>query len=88
MATPIEFTNRRHAVAAARVAFEANVEGRPVWCSVSMDALNHHFGNTGTSAHDLILSFEAHRPRIEAAARRALEKNGGQSVELETRDLD
>jgi len=88
MAITIEFTTRRHAVAAARVAFEANVEGRAVWCSVSMDALNHHFGNAGTSAHDLIQSFEAHRPKIEAAARKALEKNGGQSVELETRDLD
>lgn len=84
----IEFTNRRHVVAAARVAFEANVEGRPVWCSVSLDALNDHFGNTGTSSHDLLQSFEANRPKIEAAARDALEKNGGQSVELETRDLD
>jgi hypothetical protein len=29
-----------------------------------------------------------HRSKIEAAARDALSKNGGQSVELETRDLD
>ncbi|HTH61321.1 MAG TPA: DUF1488 domain-containing protein [Paraburkholderia sp.] len=84
----IEFTNRRHVVAAARVAFEANCGGRPVWCSVSLDALNDHFGDAGTSSHDLLRSFDAHRPKIEAAARDALEKNGGQSVELETRDLD
>ncbi|HEY1609936.1 MAG TPA: DUF1488 domain-containing protein [Paraburkholderia sp.] len=84
----IEFTNRRHVVAAARVAFEANVEGRPVWCSVSLDALNDHFGDACTSAHDLLQSFEMHRSKIEAAARDALSKNGGQSVELETRDLD
>lgn len=84
----IEFTNRRHVVAAARVAFEANVEGRPVWCSVSLDALSDHFGDAGQSSHELLQSFEAHRPKIEAAARDALKKNGGQSVELETRDLD
>jgi hypothetical protein len=84
----IEFTGRRHVVAASRVAFEAKVSGKEVWCSVSMDALNDHFGNTGTSSHELIQSFEANRPRIEAAAQRVLERNGGQSVELETRDLD
>ncbi|GAB7522985.1 DUF1488 family protein [Paraburkholderia sp. 2C] len=84
----IEFTGRRHIVAASRVAFEAKVGGKEVWCSVSMDALNDHFGNTGTSSHELIQSFEANRPRIEAAAQRVLERNGGQSVELETRDLD
>jgi nicotinic acid phosphoribosyltransferase len=84
----IEFTGRRHIVAASRVAFEAKVSGKEVWCSVSMDALNDHFGNTGTSSHELIQSFEANRPRIEAAAQRVLERNGGQSVELETRDLD
>jgi hypothetical protein len=84
----IEFTGRRHVVAASRVAFEAKIRGKEVWCSVSMDALNDHFGNTGTSSHELIQSFEANRPRIEAAAQRVLERNGGQSVELETRDLD
>ncbi len=41
----IEFTGRREVVAAARVAFEANVDGKDVWCSVSLDALNDHFGN-------------------------------------------
>ncbi|MGV2288769.1 DUF1488 domain-containing protein [Trinickia sp. YCB016] len=84
----IEFTGRRHAVAAARVAFEASVQGKEVWCSISMDALNDHFSNTGTSSHDLIKAFEANRKRIEDAARRVLEQNGGQSVELETRDFD
>ncbi|SDE17789.1 DUF1488 domain-containing protein [Paraburkholderia lycopersici] len=84
----IEFTGRRHAVAAARVAFEAQVDDQPVWCSVSLDALNDRFGNTGTSAHALLSAFEANRPGIEQAARRALQKNGGRSVELETRDLE
>ena len=84
----IEFTSRRHAVAAARVAFEAQVDDHPVWCSVSLDALNDRFGNTGTSAHSLLSAFEANRPSIERAARDLLEKNGGQSVELETRDLE
>lgn len=83
----IEFTSRRHAVAAARIAFEAQVDDRPVWCSVSMDALNDRFGNAGTSSHALLNAFEANRARIEKAARQALEKNGGQSVELETGDL-
>jgi len=83
----IEFTSRRHVVAASRVAFEANVEGKEVWCSVSIDALNDHFGNTGTSSHDLISAFEGNRKVIEDAARRVLQRNGGQSVELETRDF-
>ena len=73
----IEFTGRREVVAAARVAFEANVDGADVWCSVSLDALNDHFGNDGPSAHDLVGTFEANRARIENATRRVLEKNGG-----------
>lgn len=84
----IEFTSRRHTVAAARVAFEAQVDNRPVWCSVSMDALNDRFGESGTSAHALLSAFEANRASIEKAARDVLQKNGGQSVELETRDLE
>jgi hypothetical protein len=83
----IEFSGRRHVVAAARVAFEASVDGREVWCSVSMDALNDHFGNEGTSSHALLSAFEGGRVRIEEAARRTLSKNGGQSVELETNDF-
>ncbi|MDR6409286.1 hypothetical protein J2797_005041 [Paraburkholderia terricola] len=84
----IEFTGRREVVAAARVAFEANVDGADVWCSVSLDALNDHFGNGGTSAHDLVGTFEANRARIENATRKVLQKNGGQSVELETGDFN
>ncbi|MDE1182580.1 DUF1488 domain-containing protein [Paraburkholderia sp.] len=83
----IEFTGRREVVAAARVAFEANVGGKDVWCSVSMDALNDHFKNAGTSSHDLVSTFEANRTKIENAARRVLQQNGGQSVELETGDF-
>jgi hypothetical protein len=52
-----------------------------------MDALNDHFGNTGTSSHDLISAFEGNRKAIEDAARRVLQRNGGQSVELETLDF-
>ncbi|VXC03684.1 Periplasmic protein [Burkholderia sp. 8Y] len=83
----IEFSGRRHVVAAARVAFEAAVDGREVWCSVSLDALNDHFGNTGTSSHAILSAFEGGRLQIEEAARRALERNGGESVELETSDF-
>ncbi|SAK90893.1 periplasmic protein [Caballeronia catudaia] len=83
----VEFSGRRHVVAAARVAFEAKVDGREVWCSVSLDALNDHFGNSGTSSHDLLSAFEGGRLQIEDAARRALERNHGQSVELETNDF-
>ncbi|HEV3431247.1 MAG TPA: DUF1488 domain-containing protein [Paraburkholderia sp.] len=83
----IEFTNRRHAVAASRIAFEAQVDDRPVWCSVSMDALNDRFDHEATSSHALLSAFDANRLRIEKAARNALSKNGGQSVELETNDI-
>jgi Protein of unknown function (DUF1488) len=83
----IEFTGRREVVAAARVAFEATVNGKDVWCSVSLDALTDHFGNNGPSSHDLVSTFEGNRTTIENAARRVLEKNGGQSVELETGDF-
>jgi hypothetical protein len=54
---------------------------------VSLDALTDHFGNDGSSSHALVSTFEANRAQIENAARRVLEKNGGQSVELETRDF-
>ncbi|MDR5811793.1 DUF1488 domain-containing protein [Caballeronia sp. LZ019] len=84
----IEFSGRRHVVAAARVAFEATVNGREVWCSVSLDALNDHFGNAGTSSHAMLSAFEGGRVEIEQAARRTLERNGGQSVELETNDFN
>lgn len=84
----IEFTGRREVVAAARVAFEASVNGNDVWCSVSLDALTDHFGNEGSSSHALVSTFEANRTRIENAARRVLEKNGGQSVELESSDFN
>jgi hypothetical protein len=83
----IEFTGRREVVAAARVAFEANIEGKDVWCRVSIDALNDRYGLDGPSSHDLVRAFEAHRPQIEKAAKQVLERNGGRSVELETSDL-
>ncbi|NLP60291.1 DUF1488 domain-containing protein [Paraburkholderia sacchari] len=83
----IEFTNRRHAVSASRVAFEAVVDGRAVWCSVSFDALSDRFGNSDVSAHALVSTFDANRLRIERATREVLEKNHAQSVELETRDF-
>ena len=83
----IEFTGRREVVAAARVAFEAKVDGKDVWCSVSLDALTDRFGVSGPSAHSLVDSFEQNRVHIEHAAEKLLEKNGGQSVELETGDL-
>ncbi|MGI4984807.1 MAG: DUF1488 domain-containing protein [Janthinobacterium lividum] len=83
----IEFTGRREVVAAARVAFEALVDGKDVWCSVSLDALADHYGVEGPAAHDLVTTFEANRVQIEESARKLLEENGGQSVELETTDL-
>lgn len=83
----IEFTGRREVVAAARVAFEATVDGKDVWCSVSLDALTDKFGVDGPASHDLVTTFEAHRAEIENGAKRVLERNGGQSVELETSDL-
>ncbi|CAM2156758.1 DUF1488 domain-containing protein [Pararobbsia alpina] len=85
---PIEFSGRREVIAAARVAFEANVNGRDVWCSVSLDALNERFGNAGTAAHDLVGTFEANRTQIERAAARVLERNGGASFELEPGDFN
>ncbi len=84
----IEFSGRREVIAAARVAFEASVNGRDVWCSVSLDALNERFGNAGTSSHDLVGTFEANRAQIERAAARVLERNGGSSVELEPGDFN
>ncbi|WP_027796332.1 DUF1488 family protein [Paraburkholderia acidipaludis] len=84
----VEFTSRRHVVAAARVAFEAHVDNRPVWCSVSMDAPSERFGVTDTSAHALLGAFETHRAKIEQAARHALNSNGGLSVELEALDFE
>jgi hypothetical protein len=83
----VVFSGRREVVGASRVVFEALVDGKDIWCSVSADALDDHFGNQGRFPADLLRTFEAHRVAIEDAATRVLERSGARSVELETADF-
>jgi hypothetical protein len=83
----VVFSGRREVVAASRVVFEALVDGKDIWCSVSADALDDQFGNQGRFHADLLRTFEANRVVIEGAATRVLERSGARSVELETADF-
>lgn len=83
----VMFSGRREVVAASRVAFEAVVDGKSIWCSVSADALDDRFNNQGRMPANLLRSFEANRTAIENTATRVLERGGPRSVELEAGDF-
>jgi hypothetical protein len=62
--------------------FIASVDGRPVQCSVSAEALEDHFGAASALENALLQAFERGRDPIHRVARLALEDNGGQPVVL------
>ncbi|MGK8796095.1 DUF1488 domain-containing protein [Burkholderia cenocepacia] len=64
------------------VAFSALVDDRCVQCAVTAEALEDHFGAASLLERDLLDAFTAHRPAIEAMARRMLEEIGGLPVLL------
>lgn len=56
------------------VSFEAVIDGVKVSGEISEEALEDHFGATSRSPSELVKSFKAHRPAIEAVARIKLPK--------------
>jgi uncharacterized protein DUF1488 len=64
------------------IAFPALVDGAPVQCAITAEALEDHFGATSLREPDLIDAFNAHRFEIEQAADRMLNEVGGKPVLL------
>ena len=64
------------------VAFPAVVDGEPIQCAITAEALEDHFGAQSLREDDLLAAFEAHRQEIERAAQRMLKEVGGKPVLL------
>ena len=64
------------------VAFPAVVNGERIECSITVEALEDHFGARSLREEDLIDAFTAHRHDIEVAARRMLNEVGGNPILL------
>jgi hypothetical protein len=64
------------------VVFPALVDGAPVPCAISVEALEDHFGVLSTDIDGWMRAFDAGRPRIEAVAREHLQISNGTPVLL------
>lgn len=64
------------------VHFTALVDGEPVVCSISAEALEDHFGAASAREDDVMQAFEQGRARIRAVCAEALDDNGGSPVVL------
>ena len=64
------------------VRFKACVDGEPVACAISAEALEDHFGAGSTLEAQLLRAFEQGRARIHEVCKRAIEENGGAAVVL------
>lgn len=62
--------------------FTALVDGEPVVCSISAEALEDHFGAESAREEHLLPAYENGIARIRAVCAEALDDNGGQSVVL------
>ncbi|MDR6449784.1 DUF1488 domain-containing protein [Paraburkholderia sp. 22099] len=65
-----------------RVRFTARVEGEPVVCEITAEALEDHFGAESLLEGALMAAFEQGRNRIRSVCAEALDQNGGESVVL------
>lgn len=66
------------------VAFAALVNGEPVPCAISVEALEDHFGVKSRDQTGWINAFDAARTRIEAVAREHLRISNGTPVLLKS----
>jgi len=66
------------------VVFAALVDGEPVPCAISVEALEDHFGAHAPSRDAWMRAFDVGRPRIEAVARAHLELSNGLPVLLKS----
>ncbi|AOK32564.1 hypothetical protein WS67_07665 [Burkholderia singularis] len=64
------------------LAFKAMVDGEPIQCHITAEAMEDHFGAASPRFEDMVGAFDAHRQRIEAAARRLLSETRAQCVVL------
>ena len=66
------------------VVFRALVDGEPVPCAISVEALKDHFGAYTEDLDGWMRAFDAGRPRIEAVAREHLQISNGTPVLLKS----
>ncbi|ALE54496.1 DUF1488 domain-containing protein [Paraburkholderia sp. SIMBA_055] len=66
------------------VVFSALVDGEPVPCAISVEALEDHFGAHSEDEEGWMRAFDAGRPRIEAVAREHLQISNGTPVLLKS----
>jgi hypothetical protein len=64
------------------VNFTARVDGEPVACAISAEALEDHFGADSPLEDVLLQAYERGRARIRSVCAEALDQNGGESVIL------
>lgn len=80
----IEFPNLTapKITAMGTISFQAKIDGEFIWCEISFEALQYHFGGNPKAGNDLLQAFKYGRSKIENAARHHLEENGGHPVLL------
>jgi hypothetical protein len=64
------------------VRFAARVDGEPVNCAISAEALEDHFGAQSPLEDDLLRAFERGQARIRSVCAEALDQNDGGAVLL------
>jgi hypothetical protein len=64
------------------VRFVAIVDGVPVSCAVTAEALEDHFGADSTLEDELLRAFVQGRERIHEVCKRTIEQSGGAAVVL------
>ncbi|HVW53579.1 MAG TPA: DUF1488 domain-containing protein [Trinickia sp.] len=64
------------------VRFVAIVDGVPVSCAVTAEALEDHFGADSTLEAELLRAFAQGRERIHEVCKRTIEQSGGAAVVL------
>jgi hypothetical protein len=64
------------------VQFAACVDGKPVVCAITAEALEDHFGAASALEAALLAAFDKGRNRIRSVCTQALDGNGGQAVVL------
>ncbi|CAB3716944.1 DUF1488 domain-containing protein [Trinickia soli] len=64
------------------VRFVANVEGVPLSCAITAEALEDHFGAGSTLESELLRAYADGRERIRDVCQRAIEQSDGAAVVL------
>jgi hypothetical protein len=64
------------------VRFAARVDGEPVSCAISAEALEDHFGARSPLEDELLRAFARGRARIRSVCAEALDQNDGAAVVL------